>query len=239
MSAKIFFLMAASVMLTSAAVAEGPRWVVMDARGAGLKPGDRLDGQAVVTLKEGERATLIGPDGKTLSLRGAFSGTPLAAAGPPTSSSEALAALLTIRDARVSAIGVVRAGLDAAPLPDAWLLDAARGGARCLREGLPAVFWRPQAAKAARFSIAPADRTWVVEMPWPARSPTLKLPREARITEQNLVHIALDGEEQPIALNVIPAGLDAPMVLAAWMMEKGCLSQADALLRDMKWPVTR
>ena len=221
------------LLVLGVAQAQTPRWVVMEARGAGLKPGSTLDEKATLNLKEGERVTLIGKDGRTLTVRGVFSGVPAHRDAGVDTAREALSALITQRNDRVKSIGVVRAGLEVGRLPDPWLIDATRGGARCVREGSMPVFWRPNAAGAVAFSLTPADRTWAIDLAWRAGEPTLRLPPTARIAQQNLVQVSVGGEEFPLALNVIPRGVDDPLVQAAWMMEKGCLQQADALLRAL------
>jgi hypothetical protein len=133
----------------------------------------------------------------------------------------------------VSAIGVVRAGVDGARLPDPWLIDPLRGGARCLREGTRPVFWRAKPAREMHFSLAPADRTWSVEMAWPAGRSTLRLPPDAALAGQSLLQVNVDGQEFPLALHVVPSTVNDPLVLSAWLLEKGCLQQADALLREL------
>jgi hypothetical protein len=216
------------------AQAQSPRWVVMEARGGNFKPGQMIDGSHALTLKEGERLSLIAPDGKTLTLRGAFAGVPTRELTPASSRSDAFAALLATRDMRVSAIGAVRAAAEVAPLPSPWLIDVSRGGARCVREGSVPVVWRADARLGVQFSLSPADRTWALEMPWRAGQHTLPLPPTARLAQQSLVQVSLEGEEWPLALHTVPAHLDNTWVVVTWMMEKGCLQQADALLREAR-----
>ena len=48
--------------------------IVVEARGAGLRPGMRLDSAATINLKDGERVTLIGADGQAVTLRGTYAG---------------------------------------------------------------------------------------------------------------------------------------------------------------------
>lgn len=225
-------LVAALIFISTAAAAE-PEWVVLETRGTAFKPGQKIPAGTTLALQEGERVLLIRKDGRTLNLRGVFKGVPVLNDAAVDTAREALSALLTRRDDHIKSVGVVRAGLDVATLPDPWLIDASRGGARCLRENTLPRFWRPDASRAMPFSLAPADRTWAVDVAWKAGEKTLLLPPIARVAQQNLVLVTLDGEEFALALHLIPAGVDDGLVLAAWMMEKGCLQQADALLREM------
>ena len=76
------FVAALSMMLLAFAglSAHAETLIVMEARGVNLKAGAQIDGDQVLTLKEGERLTLIRSDGTVLTLRGPFSKTP----APPT-----------------------------------------------------------------------------------------------------------------------------------------------------------
>ena len=177
-------LLAATV--STAALAQ---LVVIDARGGGLKPGQSIPATQKIALKEGERATLIGPDGKTINLRGVFSGPPSPGGSTARDPKAALAALINTRSARSSAIGAIRAGASAAPLPEPWLVDISRPGPRCVREGEQPVWWRPEAKDAAEFTVFPIDRSWRADfnwapgmdrMPGPSRKPARRTSRSRR-----------------------------------------------------------
>ena len=57
------------------------QFVVMDARGVAFKPGDKIAAGTNVALKEGERLSVIGADGKSITLRGPYTGQLAAASG--------------------------------------------------------------------------------------------------------------------------------------------------------------
>ena len=105
--------------------------IVMEARGISLKAGAQIDGDQVLTLKEGERLTLIRSDGTVLTLRGPFSKTPAPPTAVASDPKQALAALVNTRAARTSSVGVIRAGEEVMPLPEPWLVDLSRSGMRC------------------------------------------------------------------------------------------------------------
>ncbi|MFZ9082521.1 MAG: hypothetical protein ACO2ZU_07620, partial [Burkholderiaceae bacterium] len=52
------------------------KYVVLNARGGGYKAGQTITEKAVIQLKEGERLTLIGSDGKSIPHRGPYYGPP-------------------------------------------------------------------------------------------------------------------------------------------------------------------
>lgn len=219
--------------LSSVSVAAAPL-IVVDARGGGLKAGQRIDSSRPITLKQGERVTMIGPDGKTVTLRGTFSGAPTMLAGAATDPRQALAALIATRKARTSSIGVVRGATDAAPLPQPWLIDISRPGERCLKAGQQPVWWRPEAATSQKFTIVPIDRSWRADFEWAAGQHSIPSPPLAKFQGQTAFVIRKGEQDYGITVDLVPADLDNDFVLASWMLEKGCIQQADALLRRVE-----
>ncbi len=208
--------------------------IVMEARGAGLKVGQPIDSDKPLVLKDGERVTLIGPDGSKIALRGPFSDVPLKKSASVSDPKQALVALVAKRDARTSTAGVIRAGGAAAKLPEPWLIDASRPGVRCIKQGARPVFWRPSASQATKLVVSPADRSFRTEFDWPKGSDRLQMPEASRFETQNLLRVELDGQEFAIGLIEVPNSIDNPLVLFAWMTEKACMQQSDALLSEMQ-----
>lgn len=221
--------------LSSVSVMAAPL-IVVDARGGSLKAGQRIDSARPITLKEGERVTLIGPDGKTITLRGKFSGPPMLRAGAATEPKQALAALLATRKARTSRVGVVRGASDSRPLPlpQPWLIDVSSPGERCLRAGQQPIWWRPQAAAPQKFTLLPLDQSWRADFEWAAGQHGIAAPPLAEFQEQTSFLIRMDEQDHGITVNLVPADLENDLVLASWMLEKGCIQQADALLRQLE-----
>lgn len=218
----------------SASVAGAAKLVVIDARGGALKPGMTIDSSKPVTLKEGERLSLIAPDGRSVTLRGRFSGAPMTTGGEARNAREALGALIATRNARSSSIGAVRSGASAAPLPDPWLIDISRPGARCLREGEPVIWWRPLKSGSQPFVVQPVDRSWRADFVWQDGQDQMRAPRLSKLDGVSLFVIRSGDQDNAIGINVIPKGDFDDLVLASWMLEKGCIQQADALLRRLQ-----
>lgn len=225
-----FKALLAGAVLAAPAMALAAQLVVLDARGGGLKPGQSIDSARPIALKEGERVTVISPDGRSVTLRGAFNGPPMQTAAAAANPRLALAALVSTRNARSSSIGAIRAGSVAAPLPDPWLIDISRPGPRCLREGETPVWWHPESATAKTFTVYPIDRSWRADFAW-GGADRMPAPRLSKLDGANLFVIRMDGQDNAISLNVIPKSVDNEMVLTAWMLEKGCIQQADAYLK--------
>jgi hypothetical protein len=225
----------AVVLLTSCLVVSNAyaQFVVMDARGAAYKPGDKLAAGSSITLKEGERLSVISADGKSQVLRGPFSGTLGNAGGASQDPKLALNALLANREARVKSVGVVRAGTASTKTPDPEAIDITRSGPRCLVDGRPPVFWRPDSKKAQPFVVFPADRSWRADFVWESGQDRMVFPDLSKFEGLTTLLVNIDQQEHALSFSVVPSSLESDVVRAAWMLEKGCVQQADALLRAL------
>lgn len=208
--------------------------VVVEARAAGLKPGMMISSTAPVTLKEGERVTIIGPDGRSVTLRGPYKGVALKAGTAVQNPQAALAALISTRNDRAKSVGAVRAGANAAKLPDPWLVDISRPGARCVREGDRPIWWRPDERATEPFTVFPIDRSWRADFHWKAGADRMAAPTLSRLEGASIFLIRLEGQENAISIQIIPRDVTEPLVLSSWMLERGCIQQADAYLRQIE-----
>ena len=196
---RIAFTLAACLLSGAAAAAS---LVVLDARGAGLKAGMRMDSGTTLTLKEGERVTVIGPDGSSITRKGPFSGPVLATASTATDTKQALSALLATREVRSSAVGVVRSGIATVKIPAPWLIDVTRSGPRCLMQGEQPVWWRPDTARTERFTLFPIDRSWSADFVWATGQDRQVAPALSRFDSTKLFFIKYDQQEFAISLHM-------------------------------------
>ena len=212
--------------------------IVMEARGVSLKAGAQIDGDQILTLKEGERLTLIRSDGTVLTLRGPFSKTPAPASAVASDPKQALAALINTRAARTSSVGVIRAGEEVMPLPEPWLVDLSRSGMRCMIEDQTVTFWRPDASQEIRFTLVPSDRSYKADFVWPRGSARLAASKLEFKNEFNFFTIQQTDQEFALQLMKLPKAIAEGdrVILIAWLLEKGCTQQADALLRQLGAP---
>ncbi len=227
-----------TAMLLVGMSAKAETLIVMEARGVSLKAGAQLDGDQVLTLKEGERLTLIRSDGTVLTLRGPFSKTPAPPTAVASDPKQALAALVNTRAARTSSVGVIRAGEEVMPLPEPWLVDLSRSGMRCMIEDQTVTFWRPEANQEARFTLVPSDRSYKADFVWPSGASRLLASKLEFKNEYNFFTIQQADQEFALQLMKIPKALAEGdrVILIAWLLEKGCTQQADALLRQLGAP---
>jgi hypothetical protein len=207
--------------------------VVLEARGTNLRPGQTVDSDRPLALKQGQHVTLISPSGVTLKLDGPYEKAPGGDQGRGVPVSKALQMLVTQREARVGEVGTTR-GLAPSNLPDPWVLDASRAGTVCLRDGSDAVLWRPDSARDAELSLSPADRSWKTQAHWPAGADRIKVPAPAVIRGGETYLVSLNGAQSALNVESVPANLPNEQVRAAWLANKDCEAQARALLRSGK-----
>ena len=207
---------------------------VVEARGAGLRPGMRVDSASRIQLKDGERVTLIGADGRAVTLRGVYAGAVSKSGGSAQNPRAALAALISTRNDRASQVGAVRAGANAATLSDPWLIDISRPGARCIREGQRPTWWRPDASAQSPFTVYPLDRSWRADFVWAQGQSEMAAPDLAKLDGVKTFLIHVPGQDNAISINIIPADVTDPLVLSSWMLEKACVQQADSYFRQIQ-----
>lgn len=229
-----------SLLLAAAsAPAVATNFVVVEARGGGLKPGMTINGENTIELKEGERVTAIAPDGRSVALRGAYRGPVMRAGTALQNPKAALAALISTRNDRAKSVGAIRAGANAAPLPDPWLVDISRPGARCVREGDRPIWWRPDASTAQPFKVFPIDRSWRADFVWKAGMDRMEAPVLSKLDGAATFLIQVEGQDNAISLQVIPRDVTDPLILSAWMLERACVQQTDAYLRLIQADLAR
>ena len=208
--------------------------VVVEARGIALKAGQVLDDTQPLVLQEGQRVTLIAANGNTIKLRGPYDQAPAAGEAGGANLAQALTALIVQKQTRTSEVGVVRGVTDTSQLPEPWVLDISQPGNVCVRDGTPVVFWRPSAADAANLTVLPTDKSWRLATVWPKGDDRLTLPERYATRNRATYLIDLGKLHAAVTLNVIPASATTDAMRAAWMIEKGCQQQAEALLASLK-----
>jgi hypothetical protein len=224
----IFIGMLAALAWSAASAAQ---LVVVEARGIDLKPGTVVDPGKVLVLKQGQHVTLISDSGATLSLDGPYNKPPTAGAAQGVTLAATLKGLATEQNARLTEVGTTRGATPLAPLPAAWVIDATHNGSVCLQQGASPVFWRPLAKDTTSLVIMPADRSWKAEANWPAGTSEISPPQLVAVHGDAAYFVSLGGVESAINVNTVPAALTNDEMRAAWMAQKGCDRQAEALLR--------
>jgi hypothetical protein len=226
----VAFVSAPLFAAMSAASAE--QYVVAEARGIAMAVGSVIDSSRTLDLKQGQHLVLISSSGQTIKLDGPYRRAPAAEKGVQLAA--AFSGLVTERNARTSEIGTTRGAAPRPPLPSPWLIDATGPGNACLPQNAVPVLWRPAATQGVDVVITPADRSWKAETKWPAGDTELKLKDGLGVHGDASYFIALNGSESAIAIASVPDTLSTDKMKAAWLIQKGCGRQAEALLQTIK-----
>jgi hypothetical protein len=225
-------LCAASLLLLPG-LAQAAQYTVVEARGIGFAPGANIDATKPMVLREGQHVTLITPAGATINLDGPYNQAPDTGQGHGVALTTKLASLVS-GGQRFGEVGTTR-GTATVKLPSAWVLDVSRSGTVCLLDdGHPAVLWRPASAAETGIVVTPDDRSWRVNLQWPARTDQLALGSDVPLRAGTTYFVALNGDQWAITVDLVPAGLATDAMRAAWMANKGCEAQAEAMLRSAK-----
>jgi len=232
----------AAILMTTVAFAANAKqnsyeMVVLHVEGAALKRGAMIDGNQPLALKAGSKVTLVGADGKTVTLQGPSTGKPVdlasgSAAGAKSSKKVVaiLGALLSSDERSTHALGVVQsagpAGSD--KLPNEWAVNVAQSGTKCIG-GDTVSLWRGDASQAATLQIRPAQSARTAKAEWPAGQEYLSVSRKVFENGQNYI-INVNGRSAEMKFNVMPAGLTTPSEQAAWMADQNCRDQALAMV---------
>jgi hypothetical protein len=222
------------LLLGGTAAAHAASLVVVEARGILLRPGTTIDPAKVLELKQGQHLTLISDTGSTIKLDGPYNRAPVASGGGGgVTLSQTLGALISQRQTRGGEYGTTR-GTAIHPLPDPWVVDASRSGNACLMENRTPEFWRPDARTAAKFMVAPVDRSWKAQATWPAGQSRLAVTTDVPMRGGETYVIDFNGDEFAVTMSLLPAALANDEMRAAWMADKGCEAQAEALVKTAK-----
>ncbi len=223
--------------LTAAALAIGvgaavaADLIVVQSRGIRLAPGQSIDGTKPLTLLDGQQVTLLSSSGQIVKLEGPSQAAPDSqVSNTAATGSNAVAALITERQARTSEVGIVRGEGDV-KLPNPWVVDVTHPGTSCVQTGRPVVLWRSSDLGETAVSIAPSDRSWSVSGRWPSGANELSMPANMPLHDQTSYDVIVGGPARaPVTVRLIPASVENDAMRASWMAEVGCDNQANALL---------
>ena len=214
--------------------------LVIGAEGVDLAEGDIVDSATPIQLTAGARVTLISRDGTSVTLKGPFDGPPFADAQESPEERTLFRALGTLFAAggrqQGATKGATRGGGGAAADVDAWLIDTGVQGDACARAGGPVTLWRAASDKASALKLTHTGARASAELEWPPGAATLAWPAAVPLENGAEYLVRLKGVliARKLTLHLVPGDLPSEAHRAAWMAEHGCLSQARALLAQVR-----
>ena len=229
------FALLATFAVTAATFgsARAGQLVVIASKGSEIGVGAILDGAKPIELDAGAAVTFVSADGRTLKLKGPYSGVP--DPSPRVNGTDLLDALSDIvkpADKDVSSAGIMRASIYAPK--DPWVIDSGRSGAQCAAIGRTAPLWRAIAVGPASASLKAGARQAPVQWqdgsytaPWPAEIPL----RDGASYE---IQFTVTKKTERLSLHLLPEDVAGDLRRAVWMHGKGCTTQAKALLAQLQ-----
>ncbi|MEO5334807.1 MAG: hypothetical protein H7839_22570 [Magnetococcus sp. YQC-5] len=204
--------------------------VVYKAEGIALTPGQTINASQPLTLKEGQRVTLLASNGAILNLTGPFNEIPRikTTASADAGVMDALKMLVTAPKTRSGGLGTTRS-LPKTALPEPWLIDVSRTGDYCLTTGKPLVFWRPSSQETSSITLRFGEDLWKARAQWPAGADRLTPPAVMPITDGGVYQVELDGLTNTAKLHLMPPSVNSHQAQTTWMEGKGCTAQIAAL----------
>jgi hypothetical protein len=226
------------ILVLSALPASAAEFVVVAGGAPGLMPGQVVQSGATLEIPAGASVTLVSESGKTLTLKGPYSGpagTGAAGGGNPGPGLiKALSGLLTVSGRETASLGAMR-GVQPSPPPDPWVVDIARSGDHCVPAKDPVRLWRAKKDKARILFLKNLGDKSKSVTDWPAGSSALAWPAEVTLGDGGRYLLGLKGSQaRRFNLHLVPAGLPTDAHRAAWMAKKGCVIQAKQLLTKLR-----
>ncbi|MBI5166071.1 MAG: hypothetical protein HY985_19495 [Magnetospirillum sp.] len=227
-------VVAAGFFLAAAMSADAAELVVVDAGGGGFKPGQVVSSERSLGLAAGQTVTLMAASGRVVKVVGPADTLP-AESGTPGDDKTVLASLTTLVKARQADTGTLGTFRTAgAALPEPWLVDVGGSGERCLLDGEPLVLWRADGASAARVTVGLPERHWQARAEWPAGSQRLFGPETVVPGEGETLSVAFESHRADLLVHRVPAAVQGEAMRLAWLIERNCLAQAAALVRQLE-----
>jgi hypothetical protein len=205
-------------------------FVVVEAEGLNLNPGQSVDGAKAMSLEDGQTVTLLSAGGQIVKLAGPYNGAPDSGMKrtDSTDMQQAMAALISERKARTSEVGIVR-GKEVI-LPDPWVVDVTNPGTSCIEAGKPVVLWRSAPLNETSVIFTPKDQSWTMKGTWPASADRITLPATMPLRDQTDYVVALGERLEPVTVRLIPKTINNDVMRASYMIEVGCDNQVNALV---------
>lgn len=208
--------------------------IVIGSTGADLKPGQVLDGSALVTLPAGATVTLISSKGETIKLRGPYEGRP--ASATEGQDGQLLQALQTVfkNDSGATTMLAAFRGVPGRK-PDLWSANVDRNGSYCVRVDGPPALKRKSGKRRTTLMLELGATGEQAQVDWPAGQSTLGWPAGLPLIDGGdyLAHLDVAIEPKKLRVALIPNGLATDAHRAAWMAENGCSRQARRVLTEL------
>lgn len=215
--------------------ADEPSLVVLKASGVALKPGDKIPGSQQLKLTDGQSASLIGPDGKIIQLKGPYDGPAAKITEVKTASvTDMLQPLFAQAKIETAMPGVIRSATEAGPDSTPWVLDVGKSGDFCVHQAVSYDLWRADNGAAETVTIQQADHSGTpVLVQFDAHKSRAALPDSMTFVDGTKYKLTGAGKTTEITAHTVPETVPLDRTAAAWFMSDHCELQAKALLKTL------
>ncbi|MDH5748629.1 MAG: hypothetical protein OEY85_04885 [Rhodospirillales bacterium] len=235
---KKYFVLLSLALFAVAALpvgADAGQIIVITSNDPGFKQGAVHDGRKSISLKAGTEITFVSASGKTISLKGPYSGVPDAgtSAGDPNLL-KALGDIVQPPSKNTASAGVMRAGLHKPD--DPWVIDAGRTGKHCISAGDSPKLWRGKANIKTNATVKVKGGTGEASIEWKKGEYLTPWPATLPLQDGTsyLVKDTATKRLRSLTVFVAPADLPTAAHKAVWMSKKGCRKQAETLLSQLR-----
>jgi hypothetical protein len=205
--------------------------IVIAADKTDLAPGTTLDAGKPISLPAGASVTLITEAGKTITLKGPYSGVPeTGTAGGDPQIVASLSKLFTGDARNRSLMGAFRKGGEA---EDPWALRVGRSETTCVKV-TGASLRRSSANRKAEAELRTEDGSANGLVVWEKGSKAAPWPSAVPLIDGGRYTITWLRRDFTFDLIVASAAFPTPAHAAAWLVEKGCERQARAVLANLE-----
>ncbi|HEX8307957.1 MAG TPA: hypothetical protein VF645_06005 [Allosphingosinicella sp.] len=218
--ARTAFRAAAAAAMVAAPAALVATPLVVRSAGPSAKsypPGRAVGENTPVILKAGDVVTVLAPSGAR-TLRGP--GTFRVAGGGTAPAFNARSRFSAMR------------GPEVPPSPGLWDVDVSKSGNVCLSDPARVVLWRPAAADDGTLQVIPAGGAGQ-PVAWPAGRLVQRWPQQLPIADGDEFSLKWEeaGQSTRLKFKTLAAVSEDPTVLAKTLIDNGCQSQLDLLLK--------
>lgn len=228
---KNFFIVLLSFFIAQTVLAE--QGVVVDSSVKSMAKGTVVDSALLIELKKGENLKIMLEDGRILELTGPYKGQAVTKAGGKPTHPQLIQAMKRLFSADVvntSSVGAVRSSAENLP-PSPWILSIDQPGPFCFSETARIKIWRSEVTAVPSAHLrSSASQAYTIF--WKEGEREASWPDGLKMGNNDILLIRPEGALSPVKLTLhqIPREKSQLLDRVYWMIDKGCLWQARALV---------
>jgi hypothetical protein len=209
--------------------------LVLKSNDPNLKAGQTISDNKIINLAAEATVVLISRDGRSIKLKGPYSGLPGGAAKKGKDGTKLISKLAALVRGRKSIVlGASRSMRGPPPIP--WMIDVSSNADQCVLDGSSPLLWRRTATIREKLILigSKAGQRRIID--WPKGENKISWPRAMPVEDGSEVTAILDITNKAVRfkVHVIPNNLPSLAHNAAYMADRNCKDQALRLLDWLK-----